>query len=790
MINLDFLKKERSIPLDQYFALVKPKYKYIKIIPHKSIRNYNSINIAKAVADTYKTLNKRIRFEQKKLFFETNFKISYVVDIQRGNVGFYFLVPEPFLDSLLEKVKEVWGQATIEVLDGIKSFSDKAEYYEMAYKKLDCLSLDVDRRSNEPLNSILTVLDIMKEEDRVTIVYNFLPTVQFGWLERYEKYMERYRERKPMEKEAFSASYILKTALGIVLETMDMIFEIAVDLFGGAEKSNKESIYQSVMGILERQGELTPATRKKKEAMILPTQIAVISDSADDIRRRNNGTAACRSFRALDSDNELKYKKVNHAIGSIEKYDLGLKKSEFSCEEVQNFIQIPGRTALEAHEIDHIQTQQSKVPAKLTSGYISLGASTYLGTTTEAFIEDDPEIGSLPLMALGRQGGGKTTLKENYAKFAKRRKECVIDIDFIKNCEASKAIESVTDPEDLIILDFSTEKGLQSLSYNEIKFTPGMTWFEKQGLANKKTDLTLELINAVNTNGDPLTPKMERYLCAATDIVYLNEKATLKDVVKLLQDYEYREKIIAEIPEELKEELEEEIRTLQELDEWSAAKKDQPPQKIGTRDSKLDGILDRITLLKRDFYLKKMFNKSPENNIDFVEAMEAGKVILIRMPQLKFKDYVRNVITTFIVTKCWLAAEIRGELEEKPKRSHILIDEISQTKTAERFMTSKVTRTRKMGLKFFLTGQHLGQLDKETVKELKGAGTSFMLLKGTIREDFEYFRNEIDESYEYEDLIKMKNFSSLNVIQYSDGYASFITKLPPPIPRRKQKEEI
>ena len=77
----DILQRERSIALDKYFELVKPEYKVIEIISHKSIRNYNSSNIAKNIAYTYRAINKRIRIEQKKLFFETNFKISYCIDI-------------------------------------------------------------------------------------------------------------------------------------------------------------------------------------------------------------------------------------------------------------------------------------------------------------------------------------------------------------------------------------------------------------------------------------------------------------------------------------------------------------------------------------------------------------------------------------------------------------------------------------------------------------------------------------------------------------------------------------
>ena len=79
----DILQRERSIALDKYFELVKPEYKVIEIISHKSIRNYNSSNIAKNIAYTYRAINKRIRIEQKKLFFETNFKISYCIDIEK-----------------------------------------------------------------------------------------------------------------------------------------------------------------------------------------------------------------------------------------------------------------------------------------------------------------------------------------------------------------------------------------------------------------------------------------------------------------------------------------------------------------------------------------------------------------------------------------------------------------------------------------------------------------------------------------------------------------------------------
>lgn len=791
--------KEKSIKLSEYFNLIKPSYVYIQIIPHKSIRNYSSSNIAKAISYTYKSINKRLKVEKKKIAnkillpskmtLECEHKISYVIDITKENASFYFIVPKPYANIILEKIKEIWSKATVNVLDkAIKPLNANSKFYELSYKNQDALSLNVDKKSNEPLNSILSVMDIVKDDDRVTLIYNFIPTSQFGWIERYEEIIDRVKKGKLIEKESLTASYIFKKAIAIALSVIDTIMEVLNDFLGGEVITEKESLYSAVMGVLEQQKVLSSATRKKKEQTILPVQIGIASDSVDDTRKYNNAITTCQSFRTLDEDNELKYKECKPF--KLEDYSLNTKKSIMSADEVSNFIQLPARTLLTQHNINFIKTQENTIPDELKKGYVKLGVNKFKGDKTTAYIEDDQEIGSLPLMLLGRQGGGKTTYLCNYANYVQDRNESIIHVDFIRNNEASKSIEKRVSPDKCIVLDFSTEEGIQSLAYNEIKFTHNMSWFDKQQMANKKTQLTIELVNSINESGEPLSPKMERYLCACTDIVYLNDKATFKDVIRCLQDYKYRESIIKNIPMELKDELEEEIQTLEELDEWSKATKDTPSQKIGTRESKIEGILDRITLLKRDFYLKKMFKKKPDDNIDFVTAMEEGKVILIRMPQSKFKSYVKNVITTFIVTKCWLACELRGEMHETSKRTHIIIDEISQTKTAEKYMENILTQTRKFGMKFVLAGQYLDQLDKKTIFSLKAAGTSFMLLKGTIKEDYEYFKDELDGSYEYEDLKDMEEYSSLNIIQYSKGFSTFITKLPKPLELLKSSNSL
>ena len=768
-----------SLKLSEYFQIAHPVYTYLKIIPHRSNKNCNTSEIAKSMADTYKSILRRVHREQKKIIIETDFKISYLIDISKDDTNFYFLVPTFLKDNIKEKISETWSKSTIEELDHIKEFTDNKVIYQLDYKKDDALSLKVDKRTNEPLNQILNVVNIMKDNDRVMLAYNFIPCSQFGWREKYDNMLQKFNGKKPLDRHV-TFEYILKTVLGLIVGSIDTVFSILNDFLNNST-TDDENLYKKVMIAFEEKPVLSSTTIKKKDSNIINTQIAVVSESNDKDRIINNAVSICQSFNCLCDDNELVYKKISSRKAkkfNLTNYSFDTNINMCSVDECKNFIQIPGYELLKEHKIKNINVEQIQIPEKLQQGYICLGTNTYKGKKTKAYTQDHKDIGSLGIVLLARQGGGKTTYLCNYANYCTLRNENVVHIDFIKNNEASKTIEKAVNKDKAIILDLSTEQGIQSFCFNEIKFTDNMTLFERQELSNKKSEMTIQLVDSINDNGEPLTAKMGRYLSAAANIVYLNDNTTLKDVIKCLQYYKVRTEYLAGVPEELKEELEEEITALNELNEYDK----KTGQICGTKDSKIEGILDRVTLLNRDFYLKKMYKKNPIGNIDFVEELEKGKVILIRMPQSKFKKYAINVITTFFTTKVWLACELRGELRDTPLRTHFIVDEISQTKTAERFLESILTQTRKFSLRPVLALQYLDQLDKKTIYSLKGSGASFMMLKGAIKEDYEYFKDDITGDYTYEDIKEMSKtykYPSFNIIQYEDGISTFITELPP-----------
>jgi hypothetical protein len=86
---------------------------------------------------------------------------------------------------------------------------------------------------------------------------------------------------------------------------------------------------------------------------------------------------------------------------------------------------------------------------------------------------------------------------------------------------------------------------------------------------------------------------------------------------------------------------------------------------------------------------------------------------------------------------------------------------------------------RKFGTKFVFSTQYLEQIE-EIFDTLEASGASFMLMRGSTEKDFNHFKGKLDE-FEYEDLRDMDKYNSLNVIYHSEGYSSFITKLPKPI---------
>ena len=384
----------------------------------------------------------------------------------------------------------------------------------------------------------------------------------------------------------------------------------------------------------------------------------------------------------------------------------------------------------------------------------------------------------------GGQGAGKSTLFGNYAKNCSDANEGLIVLDFIKGCELSDTIKGYVNPSKLIELDMAQSDTIQGFGYNEIIIKPDMNNFDKMKLANLQAQQVLSLIDSISV-GDPLSSRMRRFLTAAANVVFVQGYNSIKNVVECLEYHTKRLDYIAGLDKELSGLLEDELNTLKELNEMSkVSKKDaeagEVPEVIGTLTSKVEHILDRVGMLREDFKLKYMYNKSLEDNINLVECMDQGKVVLIKMKEGDFPTKMaKNILITYWVSKIWLASQLRGMVQEKPGRVNVLIDEVFQAPTSLKSLEYILPQSRKFACKFIFSTQYIRQLDA-IFDTLEASNSSYMLLRGCLEDDFNHFKSKLEE-FDYEDLRDMKKFHSMNLIYYSGGYASFISKLPKPL---------
>lgn len=761
--------KELSIKLSDYIEYKKPNYLFLKIIPSNSIRNYNSDRILSLVTNLYVAMNKQIKKINNKLFFECNAKISYYIYMEHDKVEFYFVTPETHYSLFKDKIIDVWqNKVTISKVDSIPLFYNDYTAFNLTYKKEDAMSLSCDKRNNVLLNSLFTTVHIMEENDRLGVFYNFAPVRQSGWGAKYDKTIEKLKSCMSINRNKLSGAYILSWTSLLLAKVIDLV----LDSITPTQKT--ATIYKDLKDL-----RLTDDTRRKRDSIIINTQIVCFSQSDDKFREYNNAISVCQSFECLDSDNEITFKKFKN-INKLNVLDTKIKGADImktQPREGQNFISLPGKEILEEHKIiEHTDVLETQVPIELQSGYIRLGDSIYKGNDTMAFHRDTYDQGNFPHVLIGEQGSGKTTAISNYVNDIQSRGEGAMIIDFIKNCELSETIKKVVPNNKLIELDMSDIHNAQGIGYNELK-PKSNSYIDLLDISNRKALYVQMLVDALNCDGDPLSSSMDRYMSAASNIVFLNPDASLKDVVKCLNDLNYRRRCIQNVPSKLLSYLDEEISALMELDD-----KDKSGEVCGTRMSKIDGINHRINLLRKDLRLKMMFNKNCNENIDLVKAMDEGKIIVVKMPQEYFSTpYSKNVIVTYLFTKIWSASLIRGSRELKPKRFHTIVDEIFQAKTSMKLLKEQeiLPQTRKFGQRFVFSCQYLGQI--EVINQtLKSAGASYQLLKGSGKANFDEFKDEL-YPYTLEDLESLPQYSALNIINFEKGRAKFVTKLPKPL---------
>ena len=640
---------------------------------------------------------------------------------------------------------------------------------------------------------MMGILKMLSDNETVRVNIAIEPTKRSNWVDIAKDEYKQYESGKIVNNDTDKREELIKLGftgaeaiVNLYIEMRLLLLESILGIITSEEKEDKLNINLKIDSLEEikktnKYSGLTAETNYKMTSDVFKVRISILSSSLDNSRAKLNMLSVANSYKGLNNDNSLVIKLLTKSQQErlfddvMENYIKPSKHCILSDKEVSKLITLPQKDLQNEYKIQSIDTREIDIPEQLQNGLVRIGVAEKQGKKITAYWSKDKNVMALAKVFVGPQNAGKTTAVKRTVKDCYKAGYSNIVIDFIENCQTAKEIEEVISEKDKIILELGNKDYIPALAYNEVSslITEYMDPWDRINYANLISEQVEYLINAVTDSGTgELTAPMIRYLHAASMVTFIRPGATINDVFLVLRRWDKRNEAIRYAKYSKCFEKDDDIfYDLEELHE-----RDKEGKIIGTRESLIIGILNRIVILQKNPFIKAMLGAhiNKENNI--TKLIEEGKSIFIHIPQTKFPNQnTRDILTTFFISRIWLAVQLR-ENNKDARLCNVIFDEVHQVPTTARFLSNHITEFRRHRLGLILSCHYLKQM-KELLIALKSSGASYVLIAGTEKENLESLREEITP-FTIEEGMKLKPHTSINVVNFGNQYAKFIASLP------------
>lgn len=767
--------------------------KTYRIIPDYDITNINNESLVNVFSSIYQTPKQR--FDVKNIGYSFPKQIYFDIIFKRKQAYFYISVPEEYSQLIKGKMDTIWNKSDIRETATLGTFKEEyTEVCELVLKDYNFKSTSISKGDLYPLTNMMGILKMINENEQVRVNIAIEPTKRVNWISIAQDEYKEYLKGKTIDNEMNSKEKIAKLGfigaealINLYIDYKLLIFE---SIFGLIIPERKEELSTNINLKIDSLEELkkshkyeglSPATTYKLTSEVFKTKISILSQSRDENRAKLNMLATANAYKDLNEDNALVPKLLNKREQCtlfnqvMEGYIKPSKNCMLSDKEIAKLIQLPQKSLQNDYKIQSIDTREIDIPKELQDGMVRIGSAEKQGRTINTYWSKDKNIMSLAKVFIGCQNAGKTTAIKRTVKECYKAGYSNVAIDYIENCDTAREIADTIPSEDKIILELGSKDYIPAMAYNEVSklIKEDMDPWDRIRLANLISEQVEYLINAVtDSSTGELTAPMLRYLHAASMITFIRPGAKINDVFLLLRRWDKRNEGIRYAKYSGCFEKDDDIFfDLEELHE-----RDKDGKIIGTREHLISGILNRIIILQKNPYLKAMLNSDINMNEDFEKYINEGKSIFISIPQTKFPNpVIRDILTTFFISRLWLTVQLRDNNKDA-RLCNVIFDEVHQVPTTARFLSNHITEFRRHRLGLILSCHFLKQL-KDLLTALKSSGTSYVLIAGTEKENLESLKQEISP-FTVEEGLQLKPYTSLNIINYGNQYAKFITKLP------------
>jgi hypothetical protein len=781
---LPFIEKYVDVPTTTY-----------KIVPDYMIDNSNNEAIAHAISTMYLSPRERINIRNfayaspKQVYFDIIFR-------PKNEASFYLTVDKQYTTLIESKMKTVWNKAEISSTnrENIDNFNiNNTAVCELVLKDYNFKSLSISKGHLYPLTNMFSVLRGIKEGEQIRVNIAIEPIKRSNWVNIAKDEFEAYKSGKVIDNEMGTKEKLFKlgfqsaeAALGLFIEYKLLLLESVMGIVTPDPKEDKRQKFDLKIDSIEAVKEslkyngLTPSTVQKLISEAFKVKISILSESNDSNRAKLNMLAVASAYKDLKEDNELVIKPLteseqNLLFRQVINMDVvPSRKCILSDKEVAKLIQLPQRDLQNEYQIKRIDSREVDVPEQLQGGPVRIGIAEKQGKRVMATWSNDKNIMALAKMFVGPQNAGKTTALKRTAKDCYKAGYSNIVIDFIESCETAREVAEAIPGKDKVMIKLGTKELVPALAYNEVSklISEDLEPWERIRLANLLAEQVEYLINAVtDSSTGELTAPMLRYLHSACMVIFIKPGSKIADVFDVLRRWDKRNEAIRYAKYSKCFDDDDIFFDLNELH-----KRDNKDKIIGTRDDLIIGILNRITILQKNPYLKEMLRADIDIEQDFTKYIEEGKSIFIMIPQYLFPNVmVRDILTTFFISRIWLTVQMR-ENNHDARLCNVIFDEVHQVPTTAKFLSNHVTEFRRHRLGLMLSCHYLKQL-KDLLNALKSSGVSYVLIAGTEKENLEMLKEEL-QPFTIEEGLNLKPHTSLNIVNYGNQYAKFTTALP------------
>lgn len=511
----------------------------------------------------------------------------------------------------------------------------------------------------------------------------------------------------------FSETDPLSTTLGILAKLAPGHAALIQILVTPTGDSWKRKGYNIAAGSTDSEGKVTPNPYKtqietKLAQICHRVAIKIATSTPDKTQSHNLLTAVAKTFASIASaeGNSLRTASplfgTKRLISSLQFRDFTATSKQFlSVEELATLYHLPNKTLKDIKNIAWGRTLLGEPPENLPTfestpenerDNVNLFAKAEHKNEMKIFGVKDIDR-RRHIYVMGKTGTGKSTLLANMA---------------INDLKHNKGMAIIDPHGDLVetILNYIPSHRINDVVYlnpADMEYTVKLNLLEATEAEHKELVASGIIAIFQKLYGYSWGPRLEHILRNTLLTLITRDQSTLEDVVKILTNNKFRQKVVADLQDPV-------LRNFWEGEFAGMGDR--------LRAEAVSPILNKVGQFVSSPLIRNVIN-TPTNSFSIKEIMDEGKILLCNLAQGKLGEDNSALLGAMLITKIQLTSMGRVYIPEDQRRDfYLYVDEFQNFATTS--FIKILSEARKYRLNLVLANQYIDQIEEDVRKAIFG----------------------------------------------------------------------